>query len=315
MGMQRFRVAEDSMRPILAPGDEFVVTDSRPPLIGEIVVFPHPERDDFWMVKRIAEPSIPLADGLAWVLSDNGAATLADSRSLGPVELSGMKPMIDRLDQDLFLEGVELLCEEEPAFAQVVGAHGVPRFWRRPPGFDTLTLFILEQQVSLESGAAVYRRVEETAGVVEPEAILAVGPEGLASAGTTRQKAGYILSLAEKIVTGRLDLAELEEANVEDARRKLLTLSGVGPWTADVYLLSALGHIDIFPIGDRALQVGTAETLGMSIPDPEQLEIVSQPWRPLRAVAARLIWHAYLSRRGRVEPPHTVTERGRAPGA
>lgn len=292
------------MRPTLAPGDEFVVTDSRPPVVGEIVVFPHPERQDFWMVKRMVEPSIRLADGLAWVLSDNGASTLADSRSLGPVELSGMKPMVDRLDTDTFVEGIEMLCAEEPALAQIVETHGVPAFWKRLPGFASLTLFILEQQVSLESGAAVYHRVREAAGEVEPKSILAFGGEGLASAGATRQKAGYILSLAEKLATEAFDLAALEEMPIDEARRRLLSLSGVGPWTADVYLLSALGHIDVFPVGDRALQVGAGETLGMSIPDPDQLEMVSQPWRPLRAVAARLIWHGYLSRRGRVEPPH-----------
>jgi DNA-3-methyladenine glycosylase II len=80
-------------------------------------------------------------------------------------------------------------------------------------------------------------------------------------------------------------------------------VKGIGPWTADAYLLSALGFPDVFPVGDRALQVGTGEVLGMSsVPDEEELEIVSAPWRPIRAAAARVIWHAYLKRRGRVEP-------------
>src|SRR5690606_8180990 len=119
----------------------------------------------------------------------------------------------------------------------------------------------------------------------------------------TRQKTGYIVSLARSILEGEIDLDDLEEADPVEARARLLSISGVGPWTADVYLLSALGHPDMFAVGDRALQVGTAEVLEMSeIPDISRLEILSETWRPIRAVAARLISRAYLSARGRVEP-------------
>jgi DNA-3-methyladenine glycosylase II len=303
MAMQRFRVVEDSMRPALAPGDEFVVTDSRAPALGEVVVLTHPRRPDFWLVKRKVDPPSPLGDGLAWVLSDNSMATTTDSRSLGPVESTRLRPMVDRLDPITFAEGVDLLCAEDTALAGLVAEHGVPAFWRRAPEFATLLLFILEQQVSLESGAAVYRRVAESAGTVDPGSVLTVGPQGLAAAGVTRQKTGYILALAEKLVSGALDLEAIGRAPVEEARSALLEVTGVGPWTADVYLLSALGHIDVFPVGDRALQVGAGEALGMSTPDPGQLEMLAEPWRPLRAIAARLIWHGYLSRRGRAEPP------------
>jgi DNA-3-methyladenine glycosylase II len=149
--------------------------------------------------------------------------------------------------------------------------------------------------------------------VVSAERLLDVGPEGVRDAGITRQKTGYIMSLAEQVATGRLDLVALEKASSSEARQTLLALKGVGPWTADVYLLSALGHIDVFPVGDRALQVGTAEVLGMAAPpDPVALEILSAPWRPLRAVAARMIWHGYLARRGRVEPTHDAPPLPRA---
>src|SRR5690606_15484020 len=122
--------------------------------------------------------------------------------------------------------------------------------------------------VSLESGAAVYRRLAEAAGGVTPETIVSLGPEGIMRAGATRQKTGYIVSLARSILEGEIDLDDLEEADPVEARARLLSISGVGPWTADVYLLSALGHPDMFPVGDRALQVGTAEVLEMSeIPD------------------------------------------------
>ena len=291
------------MRPTLVPGDEVVATDSRQSSIGDVVVFPHPGREDFWMVKRRVSPPDSLGPGLAWVMSDNLSVTRADSRSLGPLPVESLMPVVDRLDAVTFAEACVLLASEDPALAAVVERHGVPEFWQRTPGFANLVLLILEQQVSLESGAAVYRRLLESAGGVTPEAILDLGGEGVMASGVTRQKTGYILDLAQAILDEVLDLDALSTADRDTAREVLLGLRGVGPWTADVYLLSALAHPDMFPVGDRALQVGTAEVLGMtSIPDPGQLEILSQPWRPVRAVAARLLWHAYLTTRGRVEP-------------
>ena len=305
MAMLRFRVAEDSMLPLLRPGDEFVATSSRPARIGDVVALRHPNREDFWLVKRRVEPPQPLADDLAWVGSDNPAVNGVDSRSFGPVPVEGLLPQVAQLDAATFAEAADLLTAEDPALGAIAEEHGVPPFWSRPPGFPSLALLILEQQVSLESGAAVFRRVSTTAGGVSPERLLDLGLEGLRVAGTTRQKAGYLVSLAEAVVSGQLDLGALAEAPQDVARKALLGLKGVGPWTADVYLLSALRHLDVFPVGDRALQVGTAEALGLSaVPASDDLEFLSEPWRPIRSVAARLIWHAYLTRRGRAEPRH-----------
>lgn len=303
--MIRFRVAEDSMLPSLRPGDEFVATSSRRARIGEVVALRHPNRDDFWLVKRRVEPPQPLPDDLAWVASDNGAVSAVDSRAFGPVPVADLLPRVERLDPTVFTEAVDLLIEEDGALRGLVDEHGVPELWGRPPGFATLALLILEQQVSLESGAAVFRRVSASAGGVTPEHLLDLGFEGLRQAGVTRQKSTYLIGLAEQVATGDLDLAALEHAPQHEAREILLSCKGIGPWTADVYLLSALRHLDVFPVGDRALQVGTAEALGLAqIPPPDELELLSMPWKPLRAVAARLIWHGYLARRGRAEPRH-----------
>ena len=301
------------MRPTLSPGEEIVVTDARPARVGDIVVFPHPGWDDFWMVKRRVEPPSAIHPDQAWVMSDDPSVTMADSRTLGPVPLDRLWAVVSRLDDESFVEASHLLSAEDQALAGVVAAHGLPAFWRRPSGLSTLILLVLEQQVSLESGAAVFRRLREEAGGIRPESLLAMGTDGVRGVGVTRQKTTYILNLAEAVVTGALDLATLENRSAAEARLSLLELKGVGPWTADAYLLSALGHLDVFPLGDRALQVGTGEVLGMSqTPDEAQLEIISQPWRPLRAVAARLIWHAYLTVRGRVEPDQGTPTRERA---
>ena len=104
------------------------------------------------------------------------------------------------------------------------------------------------------------------------------------------------------MLDGTLDLAGLAELPDDEVRRALVALPGIGPWTADVYLLACLGRPDLWPIGDRALQVAAAEALGLAaVPDPTALTVLGERWRPLRSTAARLLWHGYLSRRGRAE--------------
>jgi DNA-3-methyladenine glycosylase II len=298
MPMKRYRVEGHSMTPTLRPGDEVVAIDTRRAVPGNLVVFEHPGREGFWLVKRLIDES-------GWVLSDNEALGEADSRTLGPIPLDRLHPVVERLDEETFALGAELLADEEPGLARILERWGLPEFWHREPGFETLVLLILEQQVSLESGAAMYRRLSGHLGEVTPALVLAAGPDTLRELGVTRQKAGYLIELARQVTDGEIDLDVIETAPVPEARATLLGIHGIGPWTADAYLLSASRRPDMWPVGDRALQVGTGETLGMTRPpDEEELEMLGEPWRPVRAVAARLVWHAYLSERGRVEPPN-----------
>ncbi len=297
MVMKRYRVAGHSMIPTLHPGQEVVAVDTRLPEPGNLVVFEHPDRRGFWLIKRLSDRS-------GWIASDNQEASDSDSRTFGRLPLENLWPVVDRLDAATFRLAVELLMEEDEHLARLVDRWGLPQFWERRPGFRTLVLLIMEQQVSLESGAAMYARLARLLGDVAPRSVLDAGEDGLRSIGVTRQKAGYLTELSRRLADAELDLQSLEGMPVEDARRILLSIKGVGPWTADAYLLSASRRPDIWPVGDRALQVGTGEAVGMrAIPDEEELEILAEPWRPIRAAAARLIWHAYLSERGRVEPP------------
>jgi DNA-3-methyladenine glycosylase II len=295
--MKRFRVAGHSMTPTLQPGQEVVAVTTRRAEPGNLVVFEHPQRPDFWLIKRLTD------DG-GWVVSDNEAHGDSDSRTLGHLPVDSLLPVVDRLDEETFPLAVDLLAGEDERLGGAVQRWGLPEFWHRSPGFSTLVLLILEQQVSLESGAAMYRRLAGLLGQVTPTTVLEAGPDRLRSIGVTRQKTGYLIELATRIVEGHLDLEAMESSPVAETRATLLGVKGIGPWTADAYLLSASRRPDMWPVGDRALQVGVAEVLGMSqVPDESQLEILGETWRPVRAVAARLIWHAYLSQRGRIEPP------------
>jgi len=196
------------------------------------------------------------------------------------------------------------LMDADPALAAIVATHGVPPFWSRPPGFRSLALLILEQQVSLASGAAAYRRLRERIRAVTPEAVLACTPEQLRADGISRQKDRYLRGLAEAVLAGMLDLDGLEHLDDDAVRRALVALPGIGPWTADVYLLACLRRPDLWPVGDRALPVAVAEALGLSaVPEPPALEELGERWRPHRSTAARILWHGYLGRRGRVETP------------
>jgi DNA-3-methyladenine glycosylase II len=197
-------------------------------------------------------------------------------------------------------EAIDVLIGSDERLDAIVRAYGRPAPWTRPPGFATLILFILEQQVSLASAAAAYRRLEQRLGRVTPAAVLAATDDELRTDGFSRQKAGYARRLAAVLEQGRLDLAGLTDLPDGAVRAALTALPGIGPWTADVYLLACLERPDVWPIGDRALQVAAGEAVtGRGPLTPAELDQLGEAWRPHRSVAAQILWHSYLARRGR----------------
>jgi DNA-3-methyladenine glycosylase II len=201
-----------------------------------------------------------------------------------------------------FREHALEMAGRDDALGAVVDDYGMPAFWHRPASFATLALLVVEQQVSLASAKAVFDRLTTSLGAVTPASLLRAEPETLSQAGLTRQKQRYLRLLAAAVAEGLLDIPELAQRSDVEARRSLLAMTGIGPWTADAYLLSALRRPDIWPSGDRALQVGVSEVLGLDdVPKATQLDVLGARWQPRRAVAARLVWHAYLCRRGRTE--------------
>jgi DNA-3-methyladenine glycosylase II len=160
-----------------------------------------------------------------------------------------------------------------------------------------LLLIILEQQVSLASAKALYGRLADAVPAVAPATVLQLGETGLRSLGFTRQKAAHACALAAHVSDGRLPLHRLGRASDDEAFERLILVPGIGPWTAGIYLLMALRRPDIWPPGDLALHKVIAQFDGGAIPSTARAAEIAAGWRPLRAVAARILWHSYLSAR------------------
>lgn len=208
------------------------------------------------------------------------------------------RPTPNRLDETALLHGVAELSRLHPPLAGVAGRYGPPPMWERPPGFGTLLHIILEQQVSLASARAAYDRLRVAADPLTPDRFLEFSDAELKTIGFSRQKTGYGRALARMLLDGSLNLAALEAMPDEAVREALLRVPGVGNWTADIYLLMVLLRPDVWPHGDRALALSVQRVLGLEeCPSYDELREMSAAWRPWRAVAARLFWHDYLSRR------------------
>jgi DNA-3-methyladenine glycosylase II len=203
------------------------------------------------------------------------------------------------LDEEVFSRSVRELTESDAHLAEVVKKYGEPPLWVREPGFPTLVYIVLEQQVSLASARAAFERLKATVKPLTPSGFLKLNDAELLHIGFSRQKTLYCRLLAEALVRGHFDLRYLDELHDDAARKMLIAFKGIGRWTADIYLLSALRRPDIWPTGDLALATAVQEVKRLrKRPSPDKLEALSVPWKPWRAVAARLFWHAYLSKRG-----------------
>jgi DNA-3-methyladenine glycosylase II len=204
------------------------------------------------------------------------------------------------LTHSTLLAAVEELTQSDADLAQIVARFGPPPLWAREPGFPTLVLMILEQQVSLASARAAYDRLAAAVGEITPASLLQLDDATLRTIGFSRQKTSYTRYLAAAIEEGRFDPYALAAMDDDAVRASLVALKGIGPWTAEVYLLMALGRPDAWPHYDLGLIVAAQEIKALpQRPTPQELESLAEPWRPYRAVAARILWHHYLSTRAR----------------
>jgi DNA-3-methyladenine glycosylase II len=191
---------------------------------------------------------------------------------------------------------VEALASREPAFARVIEEHGVPEPRNSEPGAHTLLRTIVGQQVSVAAARSMWSKLEGAFGSPpDLNRLLAASDEEMRAAGMSRQKAGYIRSLAQLVTSGELDLSDLPEDD-EEAIALLTKIKGIGRWSAEIYLLFAEGRADVFPAGDLAVMVEIGRLMGLDErPSEKQLRELAEPWRPYRGAAAVLAWHSYNS--------------------
>ncbi|MBW1643580.1 MAG: DNA-3-methyladenine glycosylase 2 family protein [Deltaproteobacteria bacterium] len=206
--------------------------------------------------------------------------------------------MTVRLNKKALIKAVEYLEVRDRQLKLAVSKYGPPPLWMREEGFKTLIYIILEQQVSLASAKAAYEKLLWKIGSITPVNFLKLSDTELKLIGFSRQKTSYSRNLAEATITERLNLTALSDLNDPQAKEQLMNIKGIGPWTADIYLLMALGRPDIWPNGDIALASAVQKLKGAaSRPSFEEINRMSLKWKPWRAVAARILWHYYLSER------------------
>ena len=189
---------------------------------------------------------------------------------------------------------LKALAEREEAFAKVLHTHGHPEPRASEPGVETLLRTIVGQQVSVAAARSMWNKLTAKFGQpVDLEQLLDASDEEMREAGMSRQKAGYLRSLAGLVLSGELDLAHLPEDD-EEAIAQLTKIKGIGRWSAEIYLLFAEGRHDVWPAGDLAVQIEIGKLMGLDgKPTEKQLRELAERWRPHRGAAAVLAWHSY----------------------
>ncbi len=196
-------------------------------------------------------------------------------------------------------EGLDALERIDPRLVAVRAAVGEVPLRLNPPGFASLAQIITGQQVSTASASAIFGRMMGLIDPFTPEAVLAADDALFRQAGQSRAKVQTIRAIAQAMNDG-LDLHHLVDADADHAIARLTAIKGVGPWTAQLYLLFSAGHPDIFPAKDVALQSAVGHALGHeSRPGDRQLSFIAESWIPWRGVAARLFWAYYRTMKGR----------------
>ncbi|MDP2119610.1 MAG: DNA-3-methyladenine glycosylase 2 family protein [Hoeflea sp.] len=202
-----------------------------------------------------------------------------------------------RIDSaDDIADALSELARCDARLARAIALAGPVPLRRKPPGFPALAEIILSQMVSKASANALWRKLELAAGEISPAAVLALSPDALRVAGLSGAKAATLQRVGAGVLAGDLDLDRLCDLDGQEAIQAMTAIKGVGPWTAEVYLLFCAGHPDIFPAGDVALQSAAAQVLGLDArPGAKALADLARPWSPWRGVAARLLWAYYAA--------------------
>ncbi len=194
-------------------------------------------------------------------------------------------------------QAINHLSQNEIIFDEIIKKYGLPKIPKRPQGFETLVLLILEQQVSIDSAKATYLKIKAEHATFQPEILINVSDEQYRTFGVSRQKTTYIKALATAILNEEINLESLPSKSAFQVREELIKIKGIGNWTIDIYLMFCLQEPDLMPLGDIAV-VNTIKEL-FDIHNKEEMELLSKNWQPYRSYATFLLWHYYLSKRNR----------------
>jgi DNA-3-methyladenine glycosylase II len=223
------------------------------------------------------------------------------SRSINPITPMTTNRIHTEADLDAALA---TLGKADTRLAALLAAAGRPPLRRRPDGYPGLAAIVCAQQLSTASAGAIWGRLAAAFDPLEPAAIARARPARLARLGLSAPKIRALKAIARAVARGELALAALGDLAAEDAHAALTKVHGIGPWTADIYLLTCLGHADAWPAGDLALQEAARLAFGLGArPTAKQMIVLAEPWRPWRAVAARILWTYYRAMKGREGAP------------
>lgn len=205
-------------------------------------------------------------------------------------------------------EGVAALTDACPHLARVHALAGDPPLRPRPKGFEGLARVVVGQQLSIASADAIWRRLQASVQPFDPATLLALTDADLRRAGLSRVKVDTLRIVADAIGGGTLNLDALAKAPEQVIHAELTALKGIGPWTADIYIMFSLARADAWSPGDLALQYAVKDALGLEArPDPVVTNKIAEAWRPWRGVAARLLWSYYaLQRQAKTKPMDSV---------
>jgi len=192
---------------------------------------------------------------------------------------------------------IHYLIDIEPIFKLIVEKYGFPTIPKRPQGFETLVLLILEQQVSIDSAKATFLKLKAKHSSLTPESLSTFSDEEFRHLGVSRQKTSYIKGLSLSIINKEIDIESLATKSSDQVREELIKIKGIGNWTIDIYLMFSLQAPDIIPLGDIAV-VNTIKEL-LDIYDRQEMEAYVERWSPHQSVATYLLWHYYLRKRNR----------------
>ncbi|GJE00786.1 DNA-3-methyladenine glycosylase family protein [Methylobacterium isbiliense] len=206
--------------------------------------------------------------------------------------------------EEVLREGVAALVACDPVMARIVAQGAVPPLRKRPPGYEGLAAIIVAQQLSTASAGAIWARLKQALPILDAETLAAADDPTLRAAGLSAPKIRTLRAVAEAVAAGSLPLGALHALPADEAHRLMVAVRGIGPWTADVYLLFCLGHPDAFPAGDLALQEAARLADGLAArPSAAALAARAEPWRPWRGVAAKVLWAYYRVAKARDAAP------------